>query len=67
MDSETTRKSATDRATQAAEPARHSEAVQGLWALVAEGKMTWGGGKPVGANVPYRGPEMSGVISEDRG
>jgi prevent-host-death family protein len=56
----------TDRGVPVAELVPVSEAVQGLWELVSGGGMTWGGGKPAGAQVPYRGPSMSDAISEDR-
>lgn len=57
----------TDRGQPVAELVPVSEAVQGLWSLVADGKLTWGGGKPVGARIAYHGPSMSDAISEDRG
>lgn len=56
----------TDRGVPVAELVPVSEAVQGLWELVSEGGMTWGGGKPAGAQIPYQGPSMSDAISEDR-
>lgn len=57
----------TDRGVPVAESVPASEAIRGLWALVSEGGMTWGGGKPVGAQIPYLGPSMSDAICEDRG
>lgn len=57
----------TDRGVPVAELGPVSEAVRGLWELVAEGKAAWGGGKPVGARIPYEGPSMSAAVSEDRG
>lgn len=56
----------TDRGLPVAELVPVSEAVQGLLALVADGTLTWGGGKPVGARIAHQGPSMSEAISEDR-
>lgn len=67
MDSNQPHNPVTDRARSAANPEPQSEAVRGLWALVAEGKATWGGGKPVGARIPYRGPSVAAAVVEDRG
>lgn len=58
---------ATELGVPIAESVPTSDAIRGLWVLVSEGGMTWGGGKPVGAQIPYLGPSMSDAISADRG
>lgn len=66
MNSEQPHKPVTDRAISATNPEPQSEAVRGLWELVAEGKATWGGGKPAGARIPYQGPSVAAAVTEDR-
>ncbi|GIX47891.1 MAG: hypothetical protein KatS3mg131_2102 [Candidatus Tectimicrobiota bacterium] len=49
-------------------PARGKRVHKGLWALVAEGIVSWKGGKPRGASPPVqgRGRPLSELIVEDR-
>ncbi|MCE7937932.1 type II toxin-antitoxin system prevent-host-death family antitoxin [bacterium] len=57
----------TDRGVPVAELGPVSDAVRGLWEMVASGRVRWNGGKPIGARIAYDGPSLSDAVIEDRG
>jgi len=49
-------------------PSRENDKNSHIWKLVADGRLQWSGGKPIGlkARVPSRGRKASDMVIEDR-